>query len=174
MAMPAGLAADLRRPTEFFPAATARRRLVGERQLLNSALGRPLRQQLWRIGNVAKVEWGTKRQCQSCGARFYDLQRAEIVCPKCGVVYDPDTVTKKRSRSTAAVADKAVPVVEVPPAAPAEVSEELVETAAEAGEGGAGESEEEADAIIEDTSELGEDEDDMAEVMDNVEDEDER
>ncbi|MGB0671459.1 MAG: TIGR02300 family protein, partial [Rhodospirillales bacterium] len=32
---------------------------------------------------MAKPEWGTKRACQSCGARFYDLGRNPIVCPKC-------------------------------------------------------------------------------------------
>jgi len=26
---------------------------------------------------------GTKRRCISCGAKFYDLDRRPIVCPKC-------------------------------------------------------------------------------------------
>ena len=32
---------------------------------------------------MVKPELGTKRVCVSCGARFYDLNRAPIVCPKC-------------------------------------------------------------------------------------------
>ncbi|WP_339852442.1 FYDLN acid domain-containing protein, partial [uncultured Nisaea sp.] len=32
---------------------------------------------------MAKPEWGIKRTCQSCGARFYDLMKSPIVCPKC-------------------------------------------------------------------------------------------
>ncbi len=36
---------------------------------------------------MAKPEWGTKRECQSCGARFYDLKRDPIVCPKCETVF---------------------------------------------------------------------------------------
>jgi uncharacterized protein (TIGR02300 family) len=36
---------------------------------------------------VAKPELGTKRQCQSCGAKFYDLSKDPIVCPKCGTTY---------------------------------------------------------------------------------------
>ncbi|MEE8622478.1 MAG: TIGR02300 family protein, partial [Alphaproteobacteria bacterium] len=32
---------------------------------------------------MAKPEWGTKRTCPHCGARFYDLRRETIVCPKC-------------------------------------------------------------------------------------------
>jgi uncharacterized protein (TIGR02300 family) len=49
---------------------------------------------------VAKLEWGAKRLCTSCGARFYDLGRQPIECPKCHTVLDPDQVTRlKRSRS---------------------------------------------------------------------------
>ena len=36
---------------------------------------------------MAKPELGTKRQCMSCGAKFYDLSKDPIVCPKCGAVY---------------------------------------------------------------------------------------
>ena len=36
---------------------------------------------------VAKPDWGTKHECQSCGARFYDLKRDPIVCPKCETVF---------------------------------------------------------------------------------------
>jgi uncharacterized protein (TIGR02300 family) len=32
---------------------------------------------------VAKPELGTKRLCGSCGAKFYDLSKDPIVCPKC-------------------------------------------------------------------------------------------
>lgn len=36
---------------------------------------------------MAKPELGTKRQCQSCGAKFYDLNKSPIVCPKCGTAF---------------------------------------------------------------------------------------
>ncbi len=29
-------------------------------------------------------ELGTKHDCYSCGAKFYDLGKAEPICPKCG------------------------------------------------------------------------------------------
>jgi uncharacterized protein (TIGR02300 family) len=32
---------------------------------------------------------GTKRVCQACAARFYDLSREPIVCPSCGAHYLP-------------------------------------------------------------------------------------
>lgn len=38
---------------------------------------------------MAKPELGTKRQCQSCGSKFYDLQKDPILCPKCGTVFQP-------------------------------------------------------------------------------------
>jgi uncharacterized protein (TIGR02300 family) len=36
---------------------------------------------------VAKPELGTKRQCQNCGAKFFDLNKDPIICPKCGTVF---------------------------------------------------------------------------------------
>jgi uncharacterized protein (TIGR02300 family) len=36
---------------------------------------------------VAKPELGAKRQCQNCGAKFFDLNREPIVCPKCGTIF---------------------------------------------------------------------------------------
>lgn len=37
---------------------------------------------------MAKPELGTKRICAACGAKFYDLNRDPIICPKCGVVFE--------------------------------------------------------------------------------------
>lgn len=36
---------------------------------------------------MAKPELGIKRQCQNCGAKFFDLNKDPIVCPKCGTVF---------------------------------------------------------------------------------------
>ena len=52
---------------------------------------------------MPKPEWGSKHLCQSCGAKFYDLQRNPITCPACGTAFDPEATTRtKRSRSTSA------------------------------------------------------------------------
>lgn len=48
---------------------------------------RGLRSKSRKVPTVAKPELGTKRQCQSCGAKFYDLLRNPIVCPKCSAVF---------------------------------------------------------------------------------------
>jgi uncharacterized protein (TIGR02300 family) len=33
---------------------------------------------------------GTKRVCNACATRFYDLSRDPIVCPSCGALHAPD------------------------------------------------------------------------------------
>jgi uncharacterized protein (TIGR02300 family) len=37
--------------------------------------------------NEILFERGTKRTCQSCASRFYDLARVPVICPKCGADY---------------------------------------------------------------------------------------
>jgi uncharacterized protein (TIGR02300 family) len=51
---------------------------------------------------VAKPELGTKRLCGSCGAKFYDLSKDPIICPKCHTVMPPAPVST-RSRPEPAV-----------------------------------------------------------------------
>ena len=36
---------------------------------------------------MAKADRGTKRQCQSCATKFYDLNRDPILCPSCGTQF---------------------------------------------------------------------------------------
>jgi uncharacterized protein (TIGR02300 family) len=50
---------------------------------------------------VAKPELGTKRLCAGCGAKFYDLSKTPIVCPKCGTVYEIAPATRPRGVETA-------------------------------------------------------------------------
>jgi uncharacterized protein (TIGR02300 family) len=37
--------------------------------------------------DVTKPNLGKKRTCQSCEARFFDLSKNPIICPKCGETY---------------------------------------------------------------------------------------
>ena len=53
---------------------------------------------------VAKPELGTKRLCGSCGAKFYDLNKDPIVCPKCGTVVRSVAAGDARPRPEAAPA----------------------------------------------------------------------
>lgn len=51
---------------------------------------------------MAKPELGTKRLCASCGAKFYDLNKDPIICPKCEAVFVVPVVTTRATRSDAA------------------------------------------------------------------------
>ena len=125
---------------------------------------------------VAKPDWGTKRMCLSCGARFYDLNHRPIVCPACEAEFsEEDFIRGRRGRSAptdtavAPVAKKVVAKTVEDAAALADEDEEFPDVEVEVDE-----NEEEDESVIEDASELGEDEDDMAEVMDNVDGDKER
>jgi uncharacterized protein (TIGR02300 family) len=52
---------------------------------------------------VPKPELGTKRQCQNCGAKFFDLARNPIVCPKCATVYEVASMPARSSARGKAV-----------------------------------------------------------------------
>jgi uncharacterized protein (TIGR02300 family) len=46
---------------------------------------------------VVKAELGTKRTCPSCAARFYDLLKNPIVCPKCGTAFIAAAILPSKS-----------------------------------------------------------------------------
>jgi uncharacterized protein (TIGR02300 family) len=72
---------------------------------------------------VAKPELGTKRLCINCAAKFYDLHKDPIVCPKCDTVFVIPPVTS-RSRPDGAAARAAAAAAAVPAAAVAAVAPE--------------------------------------------------
>src|ERR671938_201533 len=49
-----------------------------------------------RLETVARPELGAKRHCPNCGAKYYDLNRDPITCPKCGTVYEVAMLTRVR------------------------------------------------------------------------------
>jgi uncharacterized protein (TIGR02300 family) len=60
---------------------------------------------------VAKPELGNKHQCQNCGARFFDLNKNPITCPKCGTVFQAAPLSRAAQRAAAADDDEPDPVV---------------------------------------------------------------
>lgn len=70
---------------------------------------------------MAKPELGTKRLCGSCGAKFYDLGKDPIVCPKCSTVFQVATVASRPRPEAAAARPAAAPEeAELPEVADAE------------------------------------------------------
>ena len=46
---------------------------------------------------MVKAEWGTKRTCPKCAARFYDLGNEEpVTCIECGTNWVPEPVLKSK------------------------------------------------------------------------------
>lgn len=121
---------------------------------------------------MVKPEWGVKRLCNSCGAKFYDLRRDPIICPKCDATVDPAAINRSQRA-------KAPVVKEAPPKPVAKVvdddddlivaddaSLDVVENVENVDD-----VDDDDNAAIEDVSELGEDKDDMFGVIDTVSDE---
>jgi uncharacterized protein (TIGR02300 family) len=48
---------------------------------------------------VAKPDLGTKRQCLSCGAKYYDLGKDPATCPRCGAVFQAPALLRARSEA---------------------------------------------------------------------------
>ncbi|MFP4361834.1 MAG: TIGR02300 family protein [Alphaproteobacteria bacterium] len=94
---------------------------------------------------MVKPEWGTKRICQSCGAKFYDFGRSPIVCPACGATFELESPSPRGRRQRAAP-ERAAAAAAAAPAAVEE--EEELETVVE---------DEVDEAGYEDTDDLAED-----------------
>lgn len=120
-----------------------------------------------------KTARGTKRVCQNCSNKFYDLSRDPITCPICNTVFQHQTTRPKAALvGNAADDDEDDEVIAAPAAAVETVS--LDEVAAE---------EEEADIpdledtelveIEDDEAELGDDDETFIEVEDDDDDGDE-
>ena len=63
---------------------------------------------------VAKPELGIKRLCAGCGAKFYDLNKDPIVCPKCSTVFVIAPSTRSRPDAVRApVAEEEVAAPEI-------------------------------------------------------------
>lgn len=104
---------------------------------------------------MAKPEWGIKRKCLGCGAFFYDMRQKKWTCPKCG-----KEMTIEDFKEALAANSKNVSVVSAK-----DMDDDALMDVVKDGlfEG----SDEDLD-ILEDASDLSDDNHDMAEVMENV------
>ena len=106
---------------------------------------------------MAKPELGTKRLCASCGAKFYDLSKDPIVCPKCETVFHPVVLSTRGRPEPRAVAPLAPEVPE--PAETTDVEMVSLEEADAENEGGKkpAAADADADAETEDDVEVADD-----------------
>ena len=75
---------------------------------------------------MAKPELGAKRQCQNCGAKFFDLNKDPIVCPKCGTVFQGAQRVRVAAKEDEDVELVAPPGVDVVSLEEVEAAEEKV------------------------------------------------
>jgi uncharacterized protein (TIGR02300 family) len=111
---------------------------------------------------VAKPELGGKRQCQNCGAKFFDLNKSPILCPKCGTVFQAAPVRASRAQP-ASEEEEAVPAnAELVPLEEADAAADKVV------EGAEDDIDVEDDAAEDDTflEEEEEDDDDVSDLID--------
>lgn len=71
---------------------------------------------------MGKPEWGAKRICPNCGARFYDLLRDPVPCPSCGTAFELESLSERKTTQT--VRAKAKPEKAAEPAAAPEAEED--------------------------------------------------
>ncbi|QEO17008.1 TIGR02300 family protein [Acetobacter vaccinii] len=99
---------------------------------------------------MSQPDLGTKRVCVSCGARFYDLNRAPAVCPKCGAE-QPVLVPRLRRSMDGLPAS----TVSAPP--PKNTDEDIdLDT----------DTDDDDDDVMEDTADLDDDDDDISSDID--------
>ena len=136
---------------------------------------------------MAKPELGTKRLCGSCAAKFYDLSKTPIVCPKCNTVFEVAAISS-RARAEAASAravarpEEETVVPETPDAEFVSLEEADAEAQGKKPAKGKGTSEEAADDDIEIDETLDdaafieeqeEGDDDVADIIGDVDNEEE-
>jgi hypothetical protein len=105
--------------------------------------------------NVVAKDLGKKLSCQSCDAKFYDLMRTKPVCPKCDTAYVPAKPRGRRAAASLVPPDKNEPP-------------KLIDDTEENDDLETDEDEDEDSSLMEDTSDIGNDEDDVAEVVVNI------
>jgi uncharacterized protein (TIGR02300 family) len=125
---------------------------------------------------VAKPELGVKRLCPSCGTKYYDLNRNPIRCPKCGTAFEIGQVAVRPEKLA-----KVAPIEEIE-AEEVVADVELVSLEEADAEASGGEAVDdldpeeiaEIDPVEDEFLEEEEGDDDVADIIGDVEDEEER
>ena len=114
---------------------------------------------------MVKKEWGKKHFCTKCETKFYDMNKEVLTCPNCGADYKPEK--KSGRRGSASSRPKIEPKIE-----PEQTTEEKlieVELDEDLIDEEEGEQSDSDSSIMEDTSDIGGDDEDIEEVIGSVE-----
>ena len=126
---------------------------------------------------MAVKDLGTKLTCRSCEAKFYDLNKKKPVCPKCDKDY---VAVKTRTRRAAAKSEKTNKVMDSEKIEKQNITETVAVATTEGKNSilsddsvenidmpDVEEAEEDNSTLIENTSDIGDDDDDIAGVIVN-------
>ena len=108
--------------------------------------------------------------CPGCGTKFYDLGRVPVTCPGCGVAVATEPTAKARGGAGHVATPQPKPDAAPEPAKVTPKPDDTDEPVAR--EPAQSDDKEGKQDLIEDVRELGEDEDDMAEVLEATIDKD--
>ena len=64
---------------------------------------------------MPKAEWGTKRACQKCAVRFYDLNNDPIICPCCEATFELASFTETIKKPIKETTQKTEEITEMNP-----------------------------------------------------------
>jgi len=123
---------------------------------------------------VAKPDLGTKRLCPNCGAKYYDLNRDPIMCPKCNAAFATGIVAV-RPETQSEEADEELEADEegVELVALEEADEEVIEGSTTTDIETDDEVEVEVEVDTDDAALIDEDDDEVSEVVRGTDGEDE-
>ena len=124
---------------------------------------------------VTNSNLGKKRTCQSCEARFFDLNKNPAICPKCGdknkiSITKPRRASSPEPKANGANTTKAEGLAEDTNSEGIETKLEDSESENEADELEAELDDSLDDSLMENTSELGEDSDELSAVFERAND----
>ena len=113
---------------------------------------------------MAKARWGRKLTCHKCGVKYYDMKKKNVRCPECDAEYKAENIKPRRGMRT----DKPKPIPEKTIKSDPEgklmdvnLDDDILE----------GENDEDQESpIMEDTSDISGDDEDIEEVVGVVED----
>jgi hypothetical protein len=110
---------------------------------------------------------GNKHICSNCEVRFFDFLKSVATCPKCGTVDQPNKGKGGKTPATAKNPDESLVKAAVIPDVPDDDEDDDLDI--DLGlDDDTDDDDEEEDNLMEDTSDLGSDDDDVHEVLDFV------
>ena len=113
---------------------------------------------------VAKAEWGRKLTCHKCGVKYYDMKKKNVRCPECDAEYKAVKIKPRRGMRT----DN--PKLTPKKTIKSDPEGEVIDVDLDDENLDAGNDENQDNTIMEDTSDISGDDEDIEEVVGVVDD----